>query len=76
MVLCFQENIIQMQTEITSISYYTNIKSGSENVRHKHMYMDCVLYPSVYLDIISMGGISFQWVIRPLSCNGKTLSGV
>ena len=70
MMLCFQENIIQTQTEITSKSYQTNIKSGSENVRNKHMYRDCVLYPSVYLDIISMGGISFQWAIRPLSCNG------
>ena len=65
MMPCFQENIIQMQTELTSKSYHTDIKSGSENVRHKHMYRGCVLYPSVYLDGISMGGISFQWAIDP-----------
>ena len=75
MMLCFQEDIIQTQTEITSKSYHTNIKSGSENKRHKHMYRDCVLNPSVYLDIISMGGMSFQWAIRPLSFNGKQCRG-
>ena len=60
MMLCIQENIFQPQTDVTSKAYHTNIKSGSENVRHKHTYRYCVLYPSVYLDIISVGALSID----------------
>ena len=31
------------------------MRDRSENERHKNMYRGCVLYLSVYLDIVSMG---------------------
>lgn len=58
-MICIQEITIRfkMQTEVTTISYHANIKMKvrdlSENVRHKSMYKDGVLYPSVYPDIHS-----------------------
>ena len=65
-MLCIQENIIQPQTDVTSKAYHTNIKKGTENVRHKNMsgivyYIHMYIWisfqwvPSLNLDIVSMG---------------------
>ena len=44
----------QLHPEVTTKSTSRDIKvqGGSENVRHKNMYRDFLLYPSVYLDIV------------------------
>ena len=74
MMLCILENIIRvncnqnlLQNHITSASRDVKVRDGSENVRHKIMYRDCVLYPSlpVYLNIVSMDD-SFVFMITLL----------
>ena len=65
MLLSIQENIIRfnckqrsLQNHITPTSR-VKVRDGSDNVRLKNSKRDYVLYSSVYLDIISMGGKGF-----------------
>ena len=50
-MLCVEENIFLLNCQQES---RVKVRNGSENVRRKSMNRNCLLYPSVYLDIISM----------------------
>ena len=45
-------NRSQLQNHIKSTPRRVKKRDGRENVRHKHMYRECVLYSSVYLDTL------------------------